>query len=810
MKVAWSWLKKLSNTELDVKDAVRLITLRGLEVSECKYLGAGLEDILVAQIEEKNPHPNADKLTYCKVNTGKEVLDIVCGAPNISKGDKVPLALAGTTLPNGMKLKKANIRGCESNGMMCSAKEMGLSDDHSGILILPESAKVGEKFVKEYGLDDYVIDIEVTSNRSDCLSAIGIARELASIGGKKVNYPDCSIPEDSKTNTQFDVKIEIKDPDLCPRYIGWAIQNVKIGAAPVWVQRLLEALGIRSINNVVDATNLVLLEWGHPLHSFDLSKIKDKHIIVRRAKNGEKLQTLDGIDRELTSDDLLIADIEKGIALAGIMGGANSEVGETTSDILLESAYFLPSGIRKTSKRLGLSTEASYRFERGVDWQGMNSAIARAAKYIADWSTGRAEPNCIDIIAEDKFSSLLKNPKKIIFPISEVKRVLGIELDNKTIENFLSPIEFNFKETNQCDPALEIEVPSFRNDISIPADIVEEIARIYGYDNIPTSVDSPLLGEPIKPTKFLFEEKIRDLIAGFGLQEVVNYSFISQELLNKLGLPENHRYRNAVKIKNPLSANEGVMRTSLLPSLLANLEYNWNRSAQTMKFFEIAPVYSQNSDKTEITEVKTLSAVLSGENKSNWDRPGFDFDFFDAKGIVEAICEKIGVSDLTYQPIEEVFLHPARSVAVLLENKRIGIIAEVHPKIVAAFSGKCKAAYLELTLDLLLEKYATFALKYEKFSSYPSVIRDIAVVVDKKTSAASLLDCVKKECKEYLEDVSIFDIFTGEQVQSGQKSVAIRMVLRSRKETLTDDSANALRERVMKKMATEFEAKLRE
>ena len=638
MQVSYKWLKEYIDFPYSPEELGHVLTMAGMEVDEVEYLGEGIDEIVIGEILKLEKHPDADKLLICKVDTGDEVLDIVTGADNVFEGALVPVAKIGVTLPDGLKIKKAKLRGVESYGMLCSSDELGLSEERaSGIMILGEDAIKGTRLIDYLGLDDYVYKLDLTPNYGRCLGMLGIARELRAIlGDRKVNYPELTIGETQEEVTGL-VKIEVMDTDLCPRYTGQIIKNVKIGPSPRWMQQRLTAAGIRPINNVVDITNYVLLEYNQPLHAFDFDKIAGKKIIVRRAREGEKLLTLDDKEWELSPEMLVIADSEKPIGLAGVMGGGNSEITEETTTVFLEAAYFDPVSIRKTSRGLGLISDSSYRFERGIDIENVLEAGRRAAYLMQEYAGGEVVQGAIDVYPEPY------EPAKISLETGQVNSLLGINLSTGEIKNILLGLDFAVEEENE--EKLLVSVPAFRTDVSRKADLIEEVARLYGYDNIPVSRPaSKQQGK--KSLKQKIVDLTRENMLAAGLDEIITFSLCGEDDYKILNLPEDSELLNQVRIKKPLNEAYAILRTTLVPNLLQVLSSNARKQIDRGRIFELGSVYFPAEGAEPYAEYPCLAAASMGHEGDPWQLGAPDF--FYLKGVLENYFERLGLIDYRF------------------------------------------------------------------------------------------------------------------------------------------------------------------
>ncbi len=801
MKFTLSWLKDYIDFDLSPQELSDRLTMAGLEVEDVIYQGKGLENIVVAQITEQEPHPDAEKLTLCKVTDGESTYPIVCGASNMKAGDKVALAKIGANLPpgpkfeDGLKIKKAKIRGEVSEGMLCAENEIGLGEESDGIIILHESATLGATIVDELGLNDVVFEVGITPNRPDCLSLIGVAREVAALTGKTVKHPDSNVSE-SGGDIDSIAKVELLDSEKCPRYSCRVIKNVKIGPSPDWLKRRLESSDIRSINNVVDVTNYVLLEFGQPLHAFDYDLLEESKIVVRAAKDGEVLKTLDEVDRKLSSDDLLICDGKRPVALAGVMGGANTEVSDTTKNVLLESAYFDPVTVRKTSKSTGLRSESSYRFERGVDPNAVVRALDRAAELIRELGDGEIAKGAID-----EYPVVIE-PTEVKLSLKRANKALGTNISAKELSRITKGLEFEQLEQNKEEYTFLI--PTFRVDITREIDLIEEAARLHGYDNIPTTLPAVTMSSEKPNIDKLVQEKFKETLISRGFYEVINYSFEDHELLSLVNKQE------ALKILNPLTTESSVMRTSMLPGLLKNAILNLNHQEQDIRLFEFGRVYLPVENTELPKEIRKLTALATGRREPElWGKE--EFDFFDFKSILEgAFGALIKKEDVNYHDAQEIgFLHPGKSASLVVKDKEIGYLGELHPDLSEKL-GISKSVYvLDIDLDEIAAMAEQKSKRFNPLPKFPSVRRDIALIVDESVPAAGILEEIDNIGSNLIEDAEIFDVYTGEHVEEGKKSVAVSLQLRASDKTLTEEEINKVQEKAVKKLGLALGAELR-
>ena len=797
MNVTLNWLKNYIDFELSPIELADRLTMLGVEVESVNQLGAELEGVVVGSVESIKPHPNADKLVLCQVDIGEtEELQIVCGAPNVREGMLAPVATIGATLPIGLTIKRAKLRGETSHGMLCSEKELGLSEDASGLMELPTDIPLGTSISAALGLDDVVFELEITPNRPDCLSLIGVAREIRAETGNALKLPQVDFNEDA-TDIREITSVTIEAPDLCPRYAARVIRGVKVGQSPAWLQQRLESVGVGVINNIVDITNFVLMEYGQPLHAFDYHKLAENRIVVRRAAVGENITTLDEIDRELISDMLVIADAEKPVALAGVMGGYDSEITETTADVLLESAYFDPSSIRATAKALGISTEASYRFERGADIGAVLVALDRAAQLIAELAGGTICKGVVDVYpGQQPLTEIQLRPERVNF-------ILGTTLDTSEMVQILSDLGFDVKANGEN---YQVTVPTFRSDVTREIDLIEEIARVYGYDNIPTTLPKGDIPVPAPNPSTEVRKHIKHFLLAAGMMEAINYSFCDPNCFDKIRFAANHPLRDALKLQNPLSPEMSVLRTTLLPSLLENAQHNRNHQIDTIALFEIGSVFIRNGAEKEPERVTGILAGRVGDGV--YSNPYREPDFYDIKGLVEGILEVCGIVDYTLQKTDAPTFHPGRNAAVLSRNRQIGIFGEAHPEVLENYDLPYKAYLFDFDMEALVDA-AIFAKRFEPISVYPKVERDLAIVVDKAVLSDMPTGLIYATGGELVESVRLFDVYEGEQVPEGKKSLAYAITYHSATETLTDKAVNALHDKVVKRLNQELGAELR-
>lgn len=785
MLVPLSWLREFTPFEGTAEALGAKLTMLGLELEEVFNPYAGIEDIVVGFIAQCSPHPDSDHMSVCKVDIGQpDLLDIVCGAPNVREGQKVAVAPVGAKLPVGTVIKKAKLRGQPSYGMICSERELGLSDDHSGILVLPESADVGHKLVDALNLDREVLDLSITPNRADCLSILGVARETAAAYGLPFAVPDLPVIPD-RYEPDVAPPITITDPDLCRLYAGRAVMGVTIAPAPMRMRYRLREVGIRPINNVVDVTNYVLYECGQPLHAFDLDKLAGPAINVRAAKDGEKFVTLDGKERVLTASDLCVCDARQAVALAGVMGGLDSEISSDTRNIFIESAVFQPQTIRKTSRRLGLVSEASYRFERGVDERRSVWALQRACALMTATCGGFASKG-FTINEPRPFI-----PARVKFSPSVASALLGVQIPEETQKNILESLGCA-TETGDGSPWTVIQ-PSWRPDLTREADFIEEVGRMYGLDTI-----KPVL-PPVYPrldaaggtdAGYVFRDGVKRWAAGIGLNECVNYSFVGRDDLDFLGLPSEGR----VGVLNPLSEEQNVLRSALAPGLLYDLRENLAFDAQSVKLFEIANVFeADQTGETGVRETPFFGLILNGaRHEAGWPRTTADFDYCDAKGIAENLFHFLGLKNYAISRIEE---HPFLNPCVIAEvaGKKVGFLGRVKPEIAKKYNAFKPVWEMELNLETLRELAEKAKVTFRPLKIYPAIKRDITVIAPKNTRVDAIMEKFLALNLPILEGAALLDVYEPEQ--GDERRLTFRLTFRHDKRTLKDSEADAAREK---------------
>lgn len=801
MKVSLNWLKDYVDIRIGVKELVNLLTMAGLEVESAIPVGQGFEKIVVAEIQSIRRHPNADRLSLVKVKSSEETFSIVCGATNIREGQKVPLALVGAKLPNGLEIKKSKIRGEISEGMLCSEIELGLGQDASGIMILDPEASLGVNLGEALGLADTILDISITPNRPDCLCVIGIAREIAALTGQRLNYPALSLSDEGSEIHQK-TSVTLMDPDLCPRYVARMVEGVTIGPSPYWMRNRLERVGIRSINNVVDVTNYVMMEYGQPLHAFDFELLEEGRIVVRRALANEAFVTLDGVRRTLDEEMLMICDGVKPVAIAGVMGGLNSEIRNQTRTVLLESAYFNPGNNRRTSKKLGFETEASYRFGRGIDYGGCLNAANRAASLIHQLSGGRVVEGAVDAYPKPL------QPSSIRLDVSNVNRILGVEISAEKINVYLKNLDLQVRE--EGEGVLIATPPSFRGDLEREIDLIEEVARLDGYERIPLTLPKGPPSSEEMSRELMLEQKAKDLLVQHGYYEVITYSFTSSFSLNGLNLLPNDPRRACLPILNPLTADMSVLRTSLIPGLMETARYNLSHKNTNLKIFELKKVYLPEQGERLPREIKYLTGLALGmEGDIHWAMPVRGIDFYDVKGCIEDLLDHLQVKEITFDRAEDIpYLHPGKSLKVSLNGEVVGVLGEVHPDSLKYYEIHGKACLFEIDFDRLA-KGAAEKKKFQLLPKFPAVHRDLSLMVDDHLEAEKVEKAIRSLEQPFIDEVKLFDVYRGNPVPHGKKSISYRIRYQASDRTLTDDEVNQYHEKVILRLREIFKAELR-
>ena len=802
MLVSLRWLKDYVDIDLSPQELADRLTMAGLEVDAIRDVRPDFKDIVVAKILDIRPHPNADKLSLCDVTTGDRTYPVVCGAQNIHAGDMVPWAKVGASLPGGYTIKSTRIRGEQSEGMLCSEEEMGIGPDASGIMILSQKLPLGEDLVSALGLEDTVLDVGVTPNRSDCFSIIGIAREVAAITGKKIRYPQISFKE-TEEDIQSVTSVDIIHPDLCPRYAARAIKGVRTGPSPQWMRIRLEAVGLRPISNVVDVTNFVMMEFGQPLHAFDFRYLEEGRIVVRGARDQEEFISLDGKSRLLKADTLMICDGVKPVAIAGIMGGLNSEIQDDTETVLLESAYFNPASIRKTARALGMSTDAAFRFERGIDPEGVLRALDRAAQLVVETAGGKICRNRID-----NYPRKIMSSKDIPLRVSRVKKILGLVVQAGDIKKVLKNLEMSVERSGRD---FRVTPPTFRVDISREIDLIEEIARLRGYGNIPESIPPIPVQTDVKERRKILEERVKTFFSGCGFSEAINYSFTTPASADVLGFQKDDERRRFVRIMNPLTEDQSVMRTTLLYGLLQTMKTNVNNGCFDLKYFEKGKTFIADTEEGILPrEQEKVGALITGARYDNlWHSKGLQSDFYDLKGCVENLFRALNIAVVSFRSAMDVTcLHPGRACRIYAGDREAGVLGEVHPDVLERMDLKRRAVVFEIDFDILARQFSDDVITRD-IQKFPSSSRDVAFLIGRDVEAEEILNLARAEKEELLEKIEIFDVYIGKSIPENMKSIALRFTYRSAGRTLTDEEVGRVHGRIVERIAGVTGARVR-
>ena len=798
MLISLNWLKQYVDIKESVEEIANALTMIGQEVEAIDIQGKDLGNVVIGQIVEFDKHPNSDRLTLLKVNVGEEEpLQIICGATNHKLNDKVVVAKIGAVLPGNFKIKKSKIRDVESFGMLCSEAELGLAKESEGIIILPEDAPIGKEYREYAGLNDVIFELEITPNRPDCLSHIGIAREVAAYYNRKVKYPVIEIAETIESVNTV-IKVNIEDKERCKRYLGRVIKNVKIKESPEWLKTRIRAMGLNPINNVVDVTNFVMFEYNQPMHAFDLDKVEG-NITIRAAKENEEITTLDGVERVLKNGELVIADDEKAIAIGGVIGGQNTQIDNDTKNIFVEVAYFTPENIRRESRDLGIFTDSAYRNERGMDVENLAVVMNRAVSLLAEVAEGEVLSEVIDKYVE--------KPKRaeISLNLEKLNKFIGKTLTYEEVGKILTHLDIELKPLG--DGTMLLIPPSYRADLTRPADIYEEVIRMYGFDNIEAKMPVMSIESGEENTNFKISRIVREILKELALNEVINYSFIpkfTKELFN-FG-------DEVIEIKNPLSEDMAVMRPTLLYSLITNVRDNINRNQTDLKLFEISKTFKklgEGQNGLAIEDLK-IALILSGrEEKNLWNQSKSDYSFYDLKGYLEFLLERLNVTkySLTRLTNNKNF-HPGASAEIKIGEDVIGVLGELHPNLVNYFGIKReKVFFAELNLTSLL-KYIKIKVNYETISKYPEVLRDLAITLDKSVLVGEMVKEIKKKVN-LIEKIDIFDVYSGDKIDKDKKSVAMSIVLRDKNRTLTDEDIDKAMTAILELIKDKYNGEIR-
>lgn len=810
MQVSIKWLKDYIDFTETPEQLADKLTMAGIPVENVVDPGEGLEKVVTGRIEKLEPHQNSDHLQICTMNVGlAENILIVTGAQNVAEGQVVPVAMVGAHLPNGMKISKGKLRGVASSGMLCSAQELKLDleklpeEQKTGIFILPSDTPVGIPAKDVLGLNDVVLEFELTANRADCFSVFGLVREIAAITGNKPHFPEIKVNEDDNTKLNDIFSVEIADPDLCSRFSTRMLKNVKIGPSPEWMQQRLEGAGIRSINNVVDVTNFVMIELGHPMHAYDYDKITGKKLIARRAIEGEELHTLDDTSRKAKGEMLVIADSEKAAGLAGIMGGFETEITDTTTTVVLESADFYGPCIRRTARACGLSSEASGRFERGVDSETTIKALDRAAQLLQEMGACTVCEGIVDVYPNPKQANY------VTFTPEQINNHLGTNIAKDVMLNIITSVGFDV--TKDENDEITVKVPSWRNDVTCMADISEEIARLHGFDKIKSTLPNGVSMQGTQSAKQTFIDKVKASLSSQGLYETISFALTNEETFNKLNIPQDSPLRKAVPIMNPLSDEYPLVRTTLLSSIFDNLARNLARKNDDVALFEVGSVFFPKAlPVTELPDevVKIAGAITGRRNAQGWNQTNDMVDFYDAKGIIEELLANLRVTRYTVETGTHYAMHPGKTALFKKGRDVIATVGEVHPAVLSAY-GITKPVYIfELDATIVM-KYMAKDLKYKALPKYPATSRDLAMLVDVDVNAADIEKAMTKAAGQNLTQITLFDVYTGKQVEEDKKSLAFSLTFQSNDKTLTDAEIDPAIEKIVAKLQKDFNANLR-
>ena len=809
MQVSIKWLKDYIDFEETPEQIADKLTMAGVPVENINDMGAGLEKVITGKIINIEKHPNADKLCICTLQVGEaEPIIIVTGATNVRVGQIVPVAMIGAKLPNGLKISKGKLRGVASFGMLCSASELKLNLDalpeeaKSGIYILPENTGIGLDVKDVLGLNDVVLEFELTANRADCFSVLGLVREISVLTGNPVKRPMIRLQETGVKKASDLVAAKIEDTELCSRFSARVLQDVKVGPSPAWIQERIEAAGIRSINNIVDVTNFVMIELGQPMHAYDYDTLANHTLIVRRANQGEKLTTLDDTKRELNPSMLVIADAVQAAGLAGVMGGLVTEVTESTKTVVLEAAAFNGASIRRTARACGLHSEASGRFERGVDVSNTIKALDRAAQLLEEMGACTVCQGIVD--AYPGFEIL----SKVKFTTGQINRHLGTEIAKTTMLDILKRLEFEVTSNND---EITVTVPSWRNDVRYMADIAEEISRIYGFNNIASTLPNGSMMQGGQSEKQTFVDTVKEILTATGMNEIISFSFTHPQTFDKLNVPMDSELRHAVPIMNPITDEFPLLRTTAVSSVLETIARNLARKNDDLKIFEIGSVFMPKAlPLTELPiEKLMLSGALTGKrDELAWNQGKEMVDFYDAKGIVEVLFERLGIKKYTVQAGEHYAMHPGKTALFMKGKEVIVYVGEVHPQVQAQMNITKKTYLFEMDIETLM-KYAALTCRYQSMPKYPAISRDLALVVNQEVMASDIEKAIVKNAGKLLNNIRLFDVYMGEQVGQGQKSLAFSLQFQSAEKTLTDAEIDPYFNSIVKNLEEIFAAKLR-
>jgi phenylalanyl-tRNA synthetase beta chain len=810
MQASIKWLKEYVEFKETPEVLADMLTMAGIPVEGITYLGKDIENIVTGKIIEIEKHPNANKLSICKLDVEKEILIIVTGATNVSVGNVVPVALVGAKLPTGLEIKASELRGVMSYGMLCSTTELNIDSkllspkEKEGIYILPDDTLIGIDIREALGMDDVVLEFELTANRADCFSLIGLAREIAVLTGGTLKKPMIHLHEKAEEKAVNLVKVAIDEPSLCSRFAVRVLQDVKVGASPKWLKQRLQAVGMRSINNVVDVTNYVMLEMGQPMHAYDYNLLSKHSLTVRKAQTGEKITTLDGVKRELTSDMLVIADQVQAVGIAGVMGGLATEVTDNTQNVVLEAASFNGVSIRRTSRALGLRSEASGRFERGVDTVNSIRALDRAAKLLEDMGACKVCPGIVD-----SYPNMLL-PRQVSFIPQKVNAYLGTDIDKAVMLDILRRLEFAI-DTNSEGENIIVNVPTWRGDVQYQPDICEEIARIYGYNKIPTTTPGGNILRGGQEYAQSIVDSIKTTLSGAGLDEIISLSFTHPQVLHKLNIVENDSLHQAIKVLNPITDDFPILRTTLLGGVLETIARNLARKNDDIRIYELGAVYLPKKlplDSLPKEPLMLCGALVGKRNELSWNQGKDSVDFYDAKGTVEVLLSSLGIQDYDVAAGEHMSLHPGKTAIFRKNGNVLATVGELHPKVMDSFGIQRKVYVFEVSVESVVN-CVNLLTKYQSLPKFPAINRDLAVVLPLEISADQVKQAIVASSGPLLNDVRLFDVYVGEQVANGFKSLAFSLTYRDKTRTLTDEEIEVCYKKTVVYLEETLAAKIR-
>lgn len=808
MRASLKWLRDYVDFQDSPEVLAEKMTMAGVPVETIEYLGKGLDNVVTGKIIEVRKHPDADRLSVCKLDISTETVTIVTGATNIREGQIVPVALPGAKLPVGKDIERAVFRGIESYGMLCSAEELGLDPKiispelRDGIYVLPADTAIGVDIRNAVGLDDVVLEFELTANRADCFSMIGLAREVAVLTGGTLRKPMLNLREDGEDKAAGQANITIEEPNLCSRFAARILRDIKVGPSPAWMQSRLQAAGMRPINNIVDVTNFVMLEMGQPMHAYDYNLLSRHSIIVRKANPGERLTTLDGVKRELTSDMLVIADVVQAVGIAGVMGGLATEVTNNTQNVLLEAAAFNGPSIRRTSRALGLRSEASGRFERGVDVANISRALDRAAKLLEEMGACKVCPGVID-----KYPGVTL-PRQVSFTTDAVNSYIGTNIPKSTMVDILRRLEFDVDARAE---QILTTVPTWRGDVTGSADIAEEVARIYGYNNIPATTPTGVMMRGKQSPEQDMVDHVKDILSGAGFAEIISLSFTHPATMDKLNVPAESTLRQAIKVINPITDDFPLLRTSLLGGIMETIVRNFTRKNEDLKIYELGAVYHPEElplTKLPFEPLMLAGALVGRRNELAWNQTNDFVDFYDAKGTVEVLFAGLGINEYQVAAGEHHALHPGKTAVFTKDGETIGVVGEVHPSVLDAFGVTRPVFIFEIAVEKLA-KYAIKVARYVPLPKFPAIARDLAIIVPTEVTTAQVKAAIEESGGSLLAEVCLFDVYTGDPVPAGSRSLAFALTFRTVDRTLTDKEVDDHHKNIVVHLEKTLSAKLR-